>query len=89
MRSVYTTTVNVVNDRFDRTNVVRTLSVGLQRLRLCLRLCLREASGCALALAKAKRIAQSGLGAMSLVPAGSPSWGGHRPSGGPGHPSRS
>jgi hypothetical protein len=80
MRSVYTTTVNVVNDRFDRTNVVRTLGVALQRLRFCL----REAC-CALAL---KRIAQPGFGAMALVPAGSPSWGGHRPSGGPGHPSR-
>ena len=88
MRHVNLTNVNVVVfDRQDRTNVVNTCCSVSQRLRLCL----REVR-CAKA---SKRIAQRGLGAMGAVgaaymaPAGSPSWGGHRVTGGLGHPSRS
>ena len=85
MRTVNQTTVNVVvNDRQDRTNVVKTLRNGLRRLRICL----REACA-ASALAIAKRLPQPGFEAMHLASAGSPSWGGHRLSGGPGYPSRS
>lgn len=83
MRHVNLTNVNVVvTDRLDRTNVVNTCCNVSQRLRLCLRevRCVK---------ASAKRIAQPGFGAMYLASAGSPSWGGHRVSGGPGHPSRS
>ncbi len=83
MRHVNSTTVNVVvNDRQDRTNVVKTLRRQLQRLRFCL----REAWA---AIASAKWMAATGLEAGVPVSAGSPSWGGHRLSGGPGHPSRS
>ncbi len=83
MRHVNQTTINVVvNDRSDRTNVVKTLRGNLQRLRFCL----REACS---AIALAKRMAQPGFEAMYVVSARSPSWGGHRLSGGPGHPSRS
>ena len=83
MRYVYQTTVNVVvTDRSDRTNVVKALRGTLQRLRLFL----REACS---ARSLAKRIAQPGFEAMNLASAGSPSWGGHRRSGGSGHPSRS
>ena len=83
MRHVHQTTVNVVvNDRLDRTNVVETCRHLSQRLRLSL----REASW---AKALAKRIAQPGFGAMYLASAGSPSWGGHRVTGGPGTASRS
>jgi hypothetical protein len=83
MRHVNQTTVNVVvNDRLDRTNVVETRRDNSQRLRLCL----REACS---AKALAKRIAQPGFEAMYVASAGSPSWGGHRTSGGPGHLSRS
>ena len=85
MRTVNSTNVNViVNDRQDRTNVVKTLRSNLQRLRLCL----REACT-AIALAPAKRMAQAGFEAKYWASTGSPSWGGHRLSGGPGHPSRS
>ena len=83
MRTVNQTTVNVVvNDRIDRTNVVLTCRDLPQRLRLSL----REAG---LAKALAKRIAQPGFEAMYWASAGSPSWGGHRMSGGSGHRSRS
>lgn len=89
MRHVNLTNVNVVVfDRQDRTNVVNTCCSVSQRLRLCL----REVR-CAKA---SKRIAQrgveatyGGLAASYMAPAGSPSWGGHRVTGGPGHPSRS
>jgi hypothetical protein len=64
--------------------VVKTLRGNLLRLRLCL----REACA-AHALAIAKRCAQPGFEAMYWASAGSPSWGGHRLSGGPGTPSRS
>lgn len=80
MRIVNQTIVNVVvNDHQDRTNVVKTLRGNLLRLRLCLR------EACA---AIAKRYCQPGFGAM-WASTGSPSWGGHRLSGGPGTPSRS
>jgi hypothetical protein len=82
MRHVNLTNVNVVvNDRQDRTSVVNTCCNVSRRLRLCL----REVR-CA---KPSKRIAQRGLGAMYVAPAGSPSWGGHRVTGGLGHPSRS
>ena len=82
MRHVNLTNVNVVViDRQDRTNVVNTCCNVSQRLRLCL----REVR-CAKA---SKRIAQRGFGAKYMAPAGSPSWGGHRLTGGLGHPSRS
>ena len=83
MRTVNQTTVNVVvNDRIDRTNVVLTCRVLPQRQRLCL----REAR---LAKTLSKRTAQPGFKASYEALAGSPSWGGHRMSGGPGHRSRS
>jgi hypothetical protein len=80
MRTNQTTKNVVVNDRLDRTNVVVTLRRVLQQVSLCLR-----AACCALALEK--RNAQPSFEAMYWASAGSPSWGGHCPSGGPGTPS--
>ncbi len=82
MRNVHQTTVNVVvNDRLDRSSVVQTVRVNLQRLHVCL----REACK---AIALANRIA-TGFETMTVVSARSPSWGGHRSTGGLGHRSRS
>jgi hypothetical protein len=75
MRSITTTTANVlVIDRTDRTNVVAMLREDLRRMRLFLR-------------AACKQFAKQGeqrWQARHAVCAGSPSWGGHCPSGGPG-----
>lgn len=85
MRSVHTTTVNVaVNDHQDRANVVTALRCCTRRLCLFLREALE-----AIALLPAKPIAQPGFGVMYVASSGSPSWGGHRWSGGSGSPSRS
>jgi hypothetical protein len=82
MRRIQTTNVNVhVNDHLDRTNVVVTLYARLRRGCLSLR-------GACLALAKQCEC-WLGSQAMFAAPAGSPSWGGHRPSGGPGRSTRS
>ena len=81
MRQSNQTKVNVVVDRSDRTNVVGTLFIRLRRLCLCLR---EACAGVA-----NKFAAQPGLPAMYAAAAVSPSWGGHRLSGGSGHATRS
>ena len=79
MRRINTTAVNViVNDRLDRTNVaVVALGLAFRRLRLFVR-------GACQAIAKhyGEQLLRSQ--AMLAASAGSPSWGGHSPSGGPG-----
>ncbi|MGE0758085.1 MAG: hypothetical protein AB7O38_13735 [Pirellulaceae bacterium] len=84
MRRIHTTTVNVqVNDRNDRTNVVATLVHSLQRMRLFV----REMACCACkSLGEFLLTSESSLRWQAKYAACpvSPSWGGLRPSGGPG-----
>jgi hypothetical protein len=75
MRRIHTTSVNVhVNDRLDRTNVVAVLRADLRRLCLFMR---AACKWLAMQLGESEQ-------AKYAVCAVSPSWGGHRPSGGPG-----
>lgn len=76
MRSNYTNSVNVQNDRIDRVNVMVTLRGDLQHLRLLPR---KACEAIAASCGKAPRFQ-----AMSTGIAGSPSLGDHRWPGGPG-----
>jgi hypothetical protein len=81
MRRINTTIVNVqVNDRTDRVNVVATLLYSLRRLRLFTREAFESLASQQPQMAKCC----AHLQALKAGSAASPSWGGHRPSGGPG-----
>lgn len=83
MRRIHTTNVNVLtNDRLDRTNVVAMLRADLRRFCLIMR-------GACKALAKQYGEHLLRSQAVCAASAASPSWGGHRPSGGPGIAPRS
>ena len=80
MRRINTTIVNVqINDRKDRVNVVATLRQSLRRLRLFTREAFKS-----LASPQMYFCCEHLLALKAGSAAASPSWGGHRPSGGPG-----